>query len=61
MPKDTAVHHRAHVLEILQKALDEAKVTHDQIDVVCYTKGKDNIVEDVFNIYVQCYIYTFSI
>lgn len=39
LPRDTAKHHRAHVLEVLQKALDEAKLEPKDIDVVCYTKG----------------------
>ncbi|XP_041376417.1 probable tRNA N6-adenosine threonylcarbamoyltransferase [Gigantopelta aegis] len=39
LPKDTAKHHRKYALEILQKALDEANIKPDQIDVVCYTKG----------------------
>ncbi|CAN7986103.1 unnamed protein product [Ixodes pacificus] len=40
LPRDTAVHHRAHVLDVLEKALREANITPDEIDVVCYTKGK---------------------
>ncbi|XP_022340057.1 putative tRNA N6-adenosine threonylcarbamoyltransferase isoform X2 [Crassostrea virginica] len=39
LPKNTAQHHREHALEVLQKALDEAKITSEEIDVVCYTKG----------------------
>ncbi|XP_050402500.1 probable tRNA N6-adenosine threonylcarbamoyltransferase [Patella vulgata] len=39
LPRDTAKHHREHALDILQAALQEAKVTPEQIDVVCYTKG----------------------
>eukprot|EP01135_Chromosphaera_perkinsii_P001193 Nk52_evm4s161 gene=Nk52_evmTU4s161 len=39
LPRDTALHHRKHVLAVLRQALDEAEVTPDQIDVVCYTKG----------------------
>ncbi len=39
LPKDTAKHHRAHALEVLQKALDEANIKPEEIDVVCYTKG----------------------
>ncbi|XP_072024613.1 probable tRNA N6-adenosine threonylcarbamoyltransferase [Amphiura filiformis] len=36
---DTARHHQKYVLEILRKALDEAKLTSKDIDCVCYTKG----------------------
>ncbi|XP_071089229.1 probable tRNA N6-adenosine threonylcarbamoyltransferase [Haliotis cracherodii] len=39
LPRDTAKHHREHVLQVLQQALDEAKINPQQIDVVCYTKG----------------------
>ncbi|XP_064467059.1 probable tRNA N6-adenosine threonylcarbamoyltransferase [Ornithodoros turicata] len=39
LPRDTANHHRTHVLDVLQKALNEANITHEDIDVVCYTKG----------------------
>lgn len=39
LPKETAEHHRQKVLGILREALDEAKVTPNEIDVVCYTKG----------------------
>lgn len=39
LPKETAEHHRSKVLTILKEALEEAKVTPSEIDVVCYTKG----------------------
>ena len=46
MPKETADHHREHILDILQQALDEAKVKLEDIgsfdliqDLICYTKG----------------------
>ncbi|XP_012284992.1 probable tRNA N6-adenosine threonylcarbamoyltransferase [Orussus abietinus] len=39
MPRETAQHHRKHVLTVLRKALDDASVTMKEIDVVCYTKG----------------------
>lgn len=39
LPKDTAAHHREHVLDVLQEALDEAKLKASDIDVICYTKG----------------------
>ncbi|RDD47043.1 putative tRNA N6-adenosine threonylcarbamoyltransferase [Trichoplax sp. H2] len=37
-PRDTAKHHRDHILSVLRKALDNADVTPDEIDCVCYTK-----------------------
>ncbi|ENN81462.1 hypothetical protein HUJ04_000968 [Dendroctonus ponderosae] len=39
MPKETAQHHRENVLEVLKLALDQAKISTADIDVVCYTKG----------------------
>lgn len=39
LPKETAEHHRHCILEILRDALAEAKVSPQNIDVVCYTKG----------------------
>ncbi|XP_072169413.1 probable tRNA N6-adenosine threonylcarbamoyltransferase [Diadema setosum] len=38
-PRDTAKHHQQHIMSILRKALDEAKLTPKDIDCVCYTKG----------------------
>lgn len=39
MPKETAQHHRDHILDLLQESLDIADVSPIEIDVVCYTKG----------------------
>ncbi|KAG0316943.1 putative tRNA threonylcarbamoyladenosine biosynthesis protein kae1 [Dissophora globulifera] len=39
LPKDTAQHHRAHILELIRNALDEAKITPKDISVICFTKG----------------------
>ncbi|XP_075226027.1 putative tRNA N6-adenosine threonylcarbamoyltransferase Tcs3 [Lycorma delicatula] len=39
LPRETAQHHRDKILDLLQEALDKAKVSPKQIDVVCYTKG----------------------
>ena len=36
--RDTAKHHREHVLVVLREALDEAGITPDKIDAVAYTK-----------------------
>ncbi|XP_033109943.1 probable tRNA N6-adenosine threonylcarbamoyltransferase [Anneissia japonica] len=38
-PRDTARHHQAHIIEVLQKALDEASVSPKDIDCIAYTKG----------------------
>ncbi|KFB48789.1 AGAP006952-PA-like protein [Anopheles sinensis] len=39
LPKETAQHHRSRVLAILRRALDVSKLSPEDIDVVCYTKG----------------------
>lgn len=39
LPRDTAKHHRKNVLDVLQRALDEAEIQGDDVDVICYTKG----------------------
>ncbi|XP_054165241.1 tRNA N6-adenosine threonylcarbamoyltransferase-like [Oppia nitens] len=38
-PRKTAQHHRSHVLAVLDKALKEANISGNDIDVVCYTRG----------------------
>lgn len=39
LPKDTALHHRRHVTDLVYRALDEAKLSIDDVDCICYTKG----------------------
>ena len=39
LPKDTAIHHRKHVLTLVREALDEAKIKAEEIDAVAFTKG----------------------
>lgn len=39
MPRETAQHHRKHVLNVLQQALDDAKISLKDVEVICYTKG----------------------
>jgi N6-L-threonylcarbamoyladenine synthase len=39
LPRETAVHHQAHVLPLVAAALAEAGVTPQELDVLCYTKG----------------------
>lgn len=39
LPRDTAKHHQAVALDVLKKALKEACVQPEDIDVICYTKG----------------------
>ncbi|EGD72195.1 glycoprotein endopeptidase [Salpingoeca rosetta] len=38
-PSETARHHRAKVLDILRRALEEAKITPQDVDCICFTKG----------------------
>lgn len=39
LPKDTAKHHRSWVVRLVEQALAEARITVDDIDCICYTKG----------------------
>lgn len=39
MPRETAEHHRNNILELVQTALSEAKLTMDDIDCISFTKG----------------------
>ncbi|KAF9580279.1 putative tRNA threonylcarbamoyladenosine biosynthesis protein kae1, partial [Lunasporangiospora selenospora] len=39
LPKDTALHHRSHILELIKNAMAEANITPKDISVICFTKG----------------------
>lgn len=39
LPKDTALHHRRHVTDLVRRSLAEAKLSIDDVDCICYTKG----------------------
>ncbi|KAK5939953.1 putative tRNA threonylcarbamoyladenosine biosynthesis protein kae1 [Knufia obscura] len=39
LPKDTALHHRRHVTDLVRRSLVEAKLSIDDVDCICYTKG----------------------
>ena len=39
LPKETAEHHRVHILSLISEALAEAHVSLSQISLICYTKG----------------------
>lgn len=54
LPRDTAKHHQEHVLPVLKKALEDSKLSIDEIDVVCYTKGKKKASKSDF-IYLLIY------
>ena len=40
MNRPTALHHQSCILQVLREALDEAKITPQEIDAIAYTKGK---------------------
>lgn len=39
LPRETAQHHLKHVLPLVKAALDEANITADDVNCLCYTKG----------------------
>ncbi|KAJ3198472.1 putative tRNA threonylcarbamoyladenosine biosynthesis protein kae1 [Entophlyctis luteolus] len=39
LPKDTAAHHRAQVIPLVQEALRAANLSPQDIDCICFTKG----------------------
>ena len=39
LPKETALHHRSHVTQLVREALITAKLTPSDIDCICYTRG----------------------
>jgi len=39
MPKETALHHRAHIVPLIRTALLDAGVEASEVGLVCYTKG----------------------
>ncbi|KIW15542.1 tRNA N6-adenosine threonylcarbamoyltransferase [Exophiala spinifera] len=39
LPKDTAIHHRSHVVSLVKRALKEAGIKTADVDCICYTKG----------------------
>jgi hypothetical protein len=41
LPRDTALHHRECILRVTKEALKEANLTPEELDVICYTKGKN--------------------
>ena len=38
-PRETAEHHRRHILPLIEKALGQANLTGPQLDCIAYTKG----------------------
>jgi N6-L-threonylcarbamoyladenine synthase len=39
LPRETGDHHRAHIVALIQRAFEEAKIRYSDIDCICYTKG----------------------
>lgn len=40
LPRETAKHHRQHVIPLIKEAIEEAKLSFKDIDVICFTKGE---------------------
>ena len=38
-PRHTADHHRKHIIPLIKQALQDARLTMSEIDIICYTKG----------------------
>lgn len=43
LPKDTAKHHRAHVIDLTRRAMKETDLKPTDLDCICYTKGSSMI------------------
>jgi N6-L-threonylcarbamoyladenine synthase len=39
LPKDTAAHHRRWIVRLVKQAMKQAKISVDDIDCICFTKG----------------------
>jgi len=39
LPRDTAQHHREWALKVIKNALEKAKISMEDLDCICYTKG----------------------
>lgn len=39
LPKETSIHHREKIIEVVQQALTEAQLTLGQVDAIAFTKG----------------------
>jgi N6-L-threonylcarbamoyladenine synthase len=39
LPKDTALHHRQHLVPVILAALKEANISITDVDCICYTRG----------------------
>ena len=62
-PGDTARHHRAVILDLLQEALTETGLTSKDIDCIAFTKGKSGRVVSKGSMWVvgtDHHHYTFS-
>ncbi|KFD47431.1 hypothetical protein M513_11700 [Trichuris suis] len=38
-PRETAIHHRTVILQLVEEALEQSGIEPSQVDIVCYTKG----------------------
>ena len=57
-PRETAIHHRKVILEVLREALDEAKLAPKDIDAVAYTKGTLEPISHLFIVFIVKLIIT---
>ena len=39
LPRETAMHHRTHIHQLIQEALETAGLSWQEIDCIAYTKG----------------------
>lgn len=39
LPRETAIHHKEHVIGLVKKAMEEAQITPKDLACICYTKG----------------------
>ena len=39
LPRDTAIHHRQWILQVIKDAISQAGVSMDELHCICYTKG----------------------
>ena len=44
LPRETAWHHQQHVISLVRHALTTAKMEPKDIDIICFTKGRDSVV-----------------
>ena len=56
LPKDTAAHHRKHIVALIRQALTVANVNPKDIDVMCFTKGRIIYIKDISFDYLELFL-----